>query len=423
MGVCVVFDGRPVRALLGLAICAALLAATACSRQAAGVQVAASPVVELITVEQKDVPIYTEWIGSLDGMVNAAIRAQVPGYLQRQAYNEGSFVRKGQLLFEIDPRPFEASLLQARGQLAQAKGQLAQAHAQLGQARAQLAKAEADQKRTQLDADRYTPLAQGDAVSQQEVDNAVQNNLSAKAQVQAAAAQVETAKAQIEAASAAVEAAQAAVETANVNLGFTKLSAPIDGIAGQAQIQIGNLVSPSTGPVTTVSTLDPMRAYFTVSEQEYLGFARSADGASPEKAMQRFQLELILADGSVYPEKGKFYFADRHIDPKTGAMQLAGLFPNRGNLLRPGQYAKVRALIRTQKDALLVPQRAVIELQGSFQVAVVDSENKVTLRTVKPGEVSGVMWVINEGLRAGERVVVEGGDRLRPGMTVSPKGA
>lgn len=419
----IVFGERPAKAFLGIAICGLLLAFAACSKQATGVPVAAAPVVELTTVQQKDVPIYAEWIGSLDGMVNAAIRAQVTGYLQRQAYNEGSFVRKGQLLFEIDPRPFEATLSQARGQLAQAKGQLAQAHAQLSQAEAQLAKAEADQKRTQLDADRYTPLAKGDAVSQQEVDNAVQTNVSAKAQVRAATAQVETAKAQIEAANAAVEAAQAAVETATVNLSFTKLTAPIDGIAGQAQIQIGNLVSPSTGPVTTVSTLDPMRAYFTVSEQEYLSFARSADGASPEKAMQRFQLELILADGSVYPEKGKFYFADRHIDPKTGAMQLAGLFPNRGNLLRPGQYAKVRALIRTQKDALLIPQRAVIELQGGFQVAVVDGENKVSLRAVKPGGVDGAMWVINEGLRAGERVVVEGGDRLRPGMTVSPKGA
>lgn len=420
----VVFGERPAKAFLSIAaVCGLLLASVACSKQATGVPVAAAPVVELTTVQQKDVPIYAEWIGSLDGMVNAAIRAQVTGYLQRQAYNEGSFVRKGQLLFEIDPRPFEAALLQARGQLAQAKGQLAQAHAQLSQAEAQLAKAEADQKRTQLDADRYTPLAKGDAVSQQEVDNAVQTNVSAKAQVRAATAQVETAKAQIEAANAAVEAAQAAVETATVNLSFTKLTAPIDGIAGQAQIQIGNLVSPSTGPVTTVSTLDPMRAYFTVSEQEYLSFARSSDGANPEKAMQRFQLELILADGSVYPEKGKFYFADRHIDPKTGAMQLAGLFPNRGNLLRPGQYAKVRALVRTQKDALLIPQRAVIELQGGFQVAVVDGENKVSLRAVKPGGVDGAMWVINEGLRAGERVVVEGGDRLRPGMTVSPKGA
>lgn len=423
MGECVVSDGRFLRALGALCLGAALMVVAGCSRQGAAGQAAVSPVVELVAVEQRDVPVYAEWIGSLDGMVNADIRAQVTGYLQRQAYREGSFVRKGQLLFEIDPRPFEASLLQVRGQLSQAKGQLAQAHAQLSQAQAQLVKAEADQKRAQLDADRYTPMEKGDAVSQQEVDNAVQNNLSAKAQVRAATAQVETAKAQIEAANAAVEAGEAAVEAAKVNLSFTKLTAPIDGVAGQAQIQIGNLVSPAAGAVTTVSTLDPMRVYFTVSEQEYLAFARSSDGAGPEAAMQRFVLELILADGSVYPEKGKFYFADRHIDPNTGAMQLAGLFPNRGNLLRPGQYAKVRALIRTEKGALLIPQRAVIELQGGFQVAVVDSENKVTLRAVKPGEVNGSMWVIREGLHAGEKVVAEGGDRLRPGMTVSPKGA
>ncbi len=411
------------KTLLTTLMCAALILIAACSRPAAGEKAAVAPVVELITVEQRDVPVYAEWIGSVDGMVNAEIRAQVTGYLQRQAYIEGSFVRKGQLLFEIDPRPFEAALLQARGRLAEAKGQVAQARAQLAQAQAQLSKAEADQKRTQLDADRYAPLVKGDAVSQQDADNAVQNNLSAKAQVEAVAAQVETAKAQIEAANASVEAAQAAVETAQVNLSFTRLTAPIDGIAGQAQIQIGNLVSPSAGPVTTVSTLDPIRVFFTVSEQEYLGFARSPDGASPEEAMKRFVLELTLADGSVYPEKGKFYFADRHVDPKTGALQLAGLFPNHGNLLRPGQYAKVRALIRTQKGALLLPQRAVIELQGGFQVAVVDGENKVTLRTVKPGAEIGSMRVIEEGLRAGERVVVEGGDRLRSGVTVNPKGA
>ncbi len=411
------------KALLTSLVCAAFLFATACSGPNAREPAAVSPVVELASVERKDVPVYAEWIGSLDGMVNAAIRAQVTGYLQRQAYNEGAFLRKGQLLFEIDARPFDAALLQARGQLAQAKGQLAQAQAQLSQAQAQLSKAEADRQRTQLDADRYTSLATGDAVSQQDVDNAVQNNLSAGAQVVAATAQVETANAQIEAANAAVEAAQAAVEAAQINLSFTKLTAPIDGVAGQAQIQVGNLVSPSAGPITTVSTLDPMRVYFAVSEQEYLAFARSADGANPEEAMKRFVLELILADGSVYPEKGRFYFADRHIDPRTGAIQLAGLFPNRGNLLRPGLYAKVRALIRTQKDALLIPQRAVHELQGGFQVAVVDSENKVTLRSVKPGELHGSLRVVDEGLREGERVVVEGGDRLRPGMTVNPKEA
>jgi len=410
----------------GLLICLAvsgLLAAAGCSRVTPAGETAAPPVVVVAPVEQKDVPIYAEWIGTLDGMVNAEIRAEVTGYLLRQEYREGAFVRKGQLLFEIDPRPLEAALAQAQGQLAQANGQLAQAKAQLVQSQAQLAKAEADQVRTQLDVDRYTPLAKQQAITQQDLDNAVQNNLSAKAQVGAAAAQAETAKAQIQAASAAVEAAQAAVLTVKVNLGFTRLTAPIDGIAGVAQTQVGNLVGPSSGPVTTVSTLDPIKAFFTVSEQEYLGFGRSPHGADPEAAMRRLQLELILADGTIYPQKGKFFFADREVDPKTGAIRLAGLFPNRGNILRPGEYGKVRAAVRTEKDALLVPQRAVMELQGAYQVAVVDRENRVSIRTVKTGERAGAMWIIDEGLKPGERVVVEGADKVRPGMRVNPKGA
>jgi len=409
----------------GLLIClavSALLVAAGCSKATPAGETAAPPVVVVTPVEQKDVPVYAEWIGTLDGMVNAAIRAQVTGYLLRQEYREGSFVRKGQLLFEIDPRPFEAALAQAQGQLAQANGQLAQAKAQLVESQAQLAKAEADQVRTQLDVDRYTPLAKQQAITQQDLDNAVQNNLSAKAQVKAVVAQGETAKAQIQAASAAVGAAQAAVLTVKVNLGFTRLTAPIDGIAGVAEMQVGALVGPSSGAVTTVSTLDPIKAYFTVSEQEYLSFGRFADGADPEAAMRRLQLELILADGTIYPQKGKFFFADREVDPKTGAIRLAGLFPNRGNILRPGQYGKVRAAVRTEKGALLVPQRAVMELQGAYQVAVVDRENKVSIRTVKTGERAGAMWIINEGLKPGERVVVEGADKVRPGMQVNPKG-
>src|SRR5580698_8957206 len=218
---------------------------------------APAPDVEVASVEQKDIPIYREWVGTLDGLVNAAIRAQATGYLLTQNYSEGSFVKKGQLLFEVDPRPFQAALDQAKGQLSQANGQLAQAKAQLVQSRAQLAQAQANQRRTQLDVDRYIPLARQQAITQQDLDNATQNNLSAQAQVDAAKAQIETAKAQIQAAGAAVEAAAAAVEAARVNLGFTHLTSPIDGIAGKAQVQIGNLVSSSTGPITTVSTLDP----------------------------------------------------------------------------------------------------------------------------------------------------------------------
>lgn len=400
---------------------AALVLALGCSRAVPSGQTPATAVV-LAQVEQKDVPIYGEWIGTLDGMVNAAIRAQVAGYLLRQAYTEGSYVRRGQLLFEIDPRPFQAVLAQAQGQLALAQGQLALAKAQFIQTKAELVKAEADQVRTQLDSDRFVPLLKEKAVTQQDTDNAVQNNISAKAQVKAAAAQVETAQAQIEAASAAVEASRASVDAASINLGFTKLTAPIDGIAGMAQIQVGNLVSPSTGPVATISTLDPIRAYFTMSEQQYLDFARSAGGSDPEGAMRGMQLDLILADGTTYPHKGRFYFADRHVDPKTGALQLAGLFPNQANILRPGQYGRVRAIVRTEKGALLVPQAAVIELQGAFQIAVVDGANRVSMRSVRPGERFGSQWIIEEGLKPGERVVVEGTDKVRSGMLVSPKG-
>ena len=349
-------------------------------------------------------------------MVNAAIRAQVPGYLLTQNYAEGSFVSKGQLLFEIDPRPFDAALAQAQGQLAQARGQLAQATAQLAQAQAQLQQSAASQKRTQLDVDKYAPLARQQAVTQQDLDNAVQNNVAAKAQIEASKAGVETAKAQIEASTAAVESAQAAVEAAKVNTGFTHLTSPIDGIVGQAQVQVGNLVSPSSGVITTVSTLDPIKANFTVGEQEYLSLTRSG-----VNGLARLQLELILADGSTYPLKGKFSFADRQVNQSTGAIQLTGLFPNPGNRLRPGQYGKVRAAIGTSAGALLIPQRAVTELQGAFQVAVLDDNNTVSVDQVKVGEQIGTMWVISEGLRPGQRVIAEGLQNARPGMQVSPK--
>ena len=325
-------------------------------------------------MEQRDVPVYHEWIGTLDGMVNAAIRAQVTGYLLTQNYSEGSFVRKGQLLFEIDPRPFQAALDQAQGQLSVARGQLAQAKSQLVQAQAQLAQSVADQGRTQLDVDRYTPLAKQQAITQQEMDNAVQNNVAAKAKSEAGKAGVETAKAQIEASNAAVESAQAAVQAAKVNISFTHLTSPIDGVVGQAQVQVGNLVSPSSGVITTVSTLDPIKANFTVGEQEYLSLTRGGGND-----LAKLQLELILADGSTYPQKGKFSFADRQVNQSTGAIQLTGLFPNPGNRLRPGQYGRVRAAVGTSAGALLIPQRAVTELQGDYQVAVLDGANKVSI--------------------------------------------
>jgi membrane fusion protein (multidrug efflux system) len=353
-----------------------------------------APDVQVVPVEQKDVPIYGEWIGTLDGLTNADVRAQVTGYLMRQAYQEGRFVKQGQLLFQIDPRPFQAALDQAAGQLAQAK--------------ASLANAKAVQRRTQLDVERYTPLAKEQAASQQDLDNSVQNNLAAIATVETAEAQITT--------------AEAAVETTRINLDFTRLTAPIDGIAGQAQLQVGALVSPSSGAVTTVSTVDPIKVYFTVSESEYLEWHRRfPTETSLEAADKSLRLQLILANGFVYQHDGTFYFADRQVDVGTGAIRIAGLFPNPGNILRPGGYGKIRAVIRLQHDALLVPQRAVTELQGGYQVAVVGSDDKVNVRTVTVGDRVGTEWVIAEGLKPGERVVAEGVQKVREGAHVNPK--
>jgi len=372
------------------------------------------PEVEVAAVEQRDVPVQHEWIGTLTGLVNAAINAEVTGYLLRQDYAEGSYVHKGQLLFEIDPRPFQAAVDQAAGQLAQAKAQLAQAQAGLVQARAQLLSAQANQRKSQLDEEKYSPLFEQNAVTRQDLDNAVQTNQSNKAQVAAAQAQVETSNAQIEAAGAAVKAAEAGLETAKVNLGFTRLTSLIDGIAGTATVQVGNLVSQSSPAVTTVSTLDPVKAVFTVSEQEYLSLARA-------DALHRLRLKLILADETEHPHDGRFSFADRQVDPNTGAIQMTALFPNPGNILRPGQYAMVRAVIGENKGALLVPQPAVSELQGSYEVDVVGAGDHVAARPVEVGDRVGTMWVISKGLKAGDRVVVEGQQKLRPGMRVQPR--
>jgi membrane fusion protein (multidrug efflux system) len=434
--------------IIAILVVAALLGFARSSKPA---EAAPRPLeVEVVPVEQTNVPIYKEWIGTTDGMVNAEIKAQVTGYLLRQDFKEGSFVKKGQLLFEIDPRPFQAAVDQANGQVAQFQGQieqatsqvaqaeaqLAAANSQLTQAQAQLAQAEANQVKTQLDVDKYRPLAEQKAVTQQEYDNAVQANVVSKAQVEAARAGVEAAKAQLAHAKAQVstakagistaqgqlENAKAVVNTAALNLGFTRITAPIDGIVGIATAQVGNLVNTTSGPLTTVSTVDPIKVYFTLSEQEYLGYTRpSLSDAAQNGRLDQLELELILADGTTYPEKGKFYFADREVDPKTGAIRMAGVFPNQGNLLRPGQYGRVRAITSVKEEALLVPQRAVTELQGIYQVAVVGSDNKVNIRPVKLGEKSGAMWVVEDGLKPGESIVAEGTLKVRPGMTVSPK--
>lgn len=398
------------------------LVAFGCSRATEAAKAPELSTVEVTAVIQKDVPIYSEWIGTMDGYVNADIKAQVAGYLLKQNYVEGSFVQKGQPLFEIDPRPFQAAVDQALGQLSQANGQVAQARAQLTQAEAQVAVAEANQGRTQLDVDRYIPLAQQQAITQQDLDNARQNNLAARAQVQGAKAAVETARAQIQAAQATVEAAKAAVATAQLNLGFTKLASPIDGIAGIAQQQVGALVNQSSGPVTTVSTVDPIKVYFTVSEAEYLDFHRRySTQATLDAERKQLKLEMILADGTVYPSPGTFFFADRSVSQATGAIRVAGLFPNPSGTLRPGQYAKIRTSTRTKPNALLIPQRAVSEFQGVNQVAVVASDNKIAIRKVKLGERTGNQWIVDEGLNPGEQVVAEGVQKVRAGMVVSPK--
>jgi RND family efflux transporter MFP subunit len=364
------------------------------SKSVSGAGAAAPPDVTVAPVEQRDVALYSEWIGTLDGFVNADVRGQVTGYLSRQDYKEGDFVKAGELLFEIDPRPFQAVVDQAEGQLAQAT--------------AQLANAEAVQRRTQLDVERYTPLAREQAASQQDLDNAVQNNLAAKATVATAQAQIKT--------------AEAAVETAKLNLGFTRLTSPIDGIAGQAQLQVGALITPNSTPVTTVSTVDPIKVYFTVSESEYLAFNRRFPTHTEREAQfKREPLFLILADGTTYEHPGNIYFADRQVNEGTGAIRIAGLFPNAGNILRPGGYGKVRTANRMKKDALLVPQRAVTELQGSYQVAVVDNENHVSIQTVQVGEHAGTQWIIEKGLKRDERVVADGTQKVRPGMQVNPK--
>jgi RND family efflux transporter MFP subunit len=336
------------------------------------------PEVQVITAAASDVPVTREWVATLDGTVNAAIHAQVAGYITRLVYQEGAPVKKGDLLFEIDARPFIAAL-------AQAKAELAQAQAQLGKA--------------QMDVKRYTPLAATDAISQQELDDAVQAELGARAKL---------------------EAGRAAQEKAEIDLGFTKMMSPIDGIAGFAKVGIGDLVGPGTGELTTISQVDPIRAYFTPSEREYLTYLarqRAAAEANTSKNPEA-ELTLILADGSMYPEKGKVLFADRQVDGRTGAIKIASGFPNPGGRLRPGMFARLQAVTETRKGVLVVPQRAVREVQGAYQLVVISSESKAEVRPVTLAERYGSGWVVLNGLKAGEQVVVEGLQKARPGSVV-----
>jgi membrane fusion protein (multidrug efflux system) len=359
-----------------------LLAITACGR--GNVHAAAkppAPEVRVAAVIQQDVPVYSEWVATMDGYVNAQIRPQVSGYIIKQEYKEGSLVRKGQVLFEIDPRPFKAALDRA-------KGDLAQAQAQLG--------------KSTLDVERDTPLAQARAIAKSQLDNEIQAKLGARA---------------------AVESNEAAVEQAELNLEWTKVTSLVDGIAGIAQVQIGNLVG-SNSILTSVSQVNPIKAYFPISEQAYV-LAQKQSASSGKHAIGFFgsSLELILTDGSIHPQKGKILLADRQVDPSTGTIRIVAAFPNPGNILRPGQYGRVRVETNIKNGALLVPQSAVAQAQGSYQVAVVGSNHKVSMRTVKPGETVGTLWVIDEGLKPGEQVVVEGLQQLKEGTTVNPKPA
>jgi len=362
------------RIILYFGIVILLLATAAgCSKEAK--EAPKPPVVEVMTVIQKDVSVYKEWIGTLDGMVNATIRAQVQGYLIKQNYREGDLVKKGQILFEIDPRTFQASLEQARGQL------------EAQQARWNTAKATLA---------RIKPLAAVNAVSKKDLDDSVGAEQAARA---------------------AVLAAQASVDKAKLDLGFTKIVSPIDGIAGLAKAQLGNLVGPGAmEELTTVSTVNPIKFFFQISEQEYLQTAQNSVAVAEKKVG-----ELILSDGSVYPEKGRFAFADRQVDITTGTIKVAAVFPNTNNFLRPGQYGRIRVATSVRKDALLVPQRSVSEVQGKYMVAVVGADNKVDIRPVKAAERVDNLWVILEGLQPGERVVVEGIQKVRPGMPVTAK--
>jgi membrane fusion protein (multidrug efflux system) len=366
-------------ALVILALTFSFLPLMGCSNATKASAPQPTPTVEVADVIQKDVPIYSEWVATLDGYVNAQIQPHVSGYLIKQNYKEGSVVRRGEVLFEIDPRPFKAALDQA-------KAQLAQAEAQLGKAK--------------LDVQRDTPLAQARAIAQSQLDNEKQAELGAKASVQAA---------------------QAIVEQAALNLEFTKVTSLVNGIAGIAQMQIGNLVGP-TSVLTSVSQVDPIKAYFTVSEQEFTDFHRRyPTEESLQEARKRAHLQLILADGKVFEQPGSIYFADREVNPGTGAIRIAGLFANPNNLLRPGQYGRVRTSVKTQTGALLVPQRAVSEIQGSYQVAVVGGDNKVSIRPVTVGERVGNLWIISKGIKPGERVVVEGLQKVKEGAPVNPR--
>ncbi len=362
-------------------IIAAIFGLSACEKKTVQTEPPPPPEVLVTQVVKADVPIVGEWVGTLNGSENADIRARVTGYLQKKAYQEGSYVKEGDLLFEIDPRPFEAALAEAKSQLAQA---------------------EAIQLATEADFERSQELFNKKVISVQEFENKRQLN---KANV------------------AKVGALEAAVQTAQLNLDYTKITAPVDGIAGLAQAQIGDLVGTgSETPLTTVSKIDPIRLYFPLSEKDYKQHASALKEAMQRPDSERKKaIEMVFADGTVYPQKGKFSFVDRQVDPTTGTILIAANFPNPEHTLRPGQFAKARASIDEISGALLVPERALVEQQGSYQIGVLGEDNKAEIRPIKIGPRFNRRVVVTEGLKEGEKVIVEGVQKVRPGMTLLAK--
>jgi RND family efflux transporter MFP subunit len=363
--------------LITVLICLSL--SLGCSRKQSKVAPNAPEV--LVTVATpKDVPDVRESVATLDGLVNATITPRVSGHIISQDYKEGTAVKKGDPLFQIDPRPFEQALAQAK---------------------ATLEKAQATQLKADQDQKRALELFSRKVTSEQERDTALQA---------AAASKGDT------------EADQAAVKSAELNLEYTKITAPIDGVAGFATAQVGDLVGPSSGPLTTISQVDPIKAVVTAGEQDFTEFVtRYPDPEKREERLRNFEFELILGNGAVYPQKGKFYALDRNIDARTGSIRFEVTFPNPGNLLRPGQFGRVRVVYDTRKGALLVPEEAVTELQGNYQVAVVGDDNKASIRPVKVGQRFGGMWEITEGLKPGERVIVQGAQKVQEGTAVTAK--
>jgi len=357
-----------------------LLLATGCGEQTATTNLPPPPV-EVTPVVQKDVPIIHEWVANVDGFVNAQIQPQVTGYLVRQTYKEGTFVKKDQVLFEIDPQAMLASLEQAQGQLAQAKAKEVEA---------------------QQNVDRDRPLAEARAIAQSQLDSDIQA---------------------LQAAQAVVKAQQAQVQLAQINMGYTKVRSLIDGIAGIANGQIGSLVGPTT-LLTTVSQLDPVKVYFALGENEYLRAAKTISKVALGDHMSPGDLrpvQLVLSDGTTYAHPGQLYLADRQVDPQTGTIRIAATFPNPERILRPGQFGRIRMQTDVLNNALVIPQAAVNEVQGSYQVAVVGSDNKAEIRPVRVGPRVGMEWVIQDGLKAGEQVIVQGIQKVRPGAAVQPK--